>query len=123
MNSTWLNACGGGAGRLRSQGVKKRPDEGEDLNALVANTAKAVLTTNKRKKAKALSESGLEDDQEHFNFETLKIGSEWQTARMPQSNDAEILEEGTKAEEELYTISHLINPTKKGKINITYLYH
>ena len=76
MKSTWLNACGGGAGRLRSQGVKKRPDEGEDLNALVANTAKSVLTTIKRKKAKALSESGLEDDQEHFNFETLKIGSE-----------------------------------------------
>ena len=41
---TWLNARDGGAGRVRFQGSKKRPAEGDELNALVENAVKAVLT-------------------------------------------------------------------------------
>ena len=80
------------------------------------------MNTNTREKAKDLSDSISEDKQEHFNIETLKIGSEWQASCTPRSNDAEITEEGTKAEKEMSTIIHLINPTEKKKINITYLY-
>ena len=98
MKCTWLTACGSGAGRVRFQGAKKRLDEVKELNSLVANTVKAVLTTNTHKKAKALSESGSEDDKYHFNFESLKIGGEWQTARTPQIHDAEMPEEGMEAE-------------------------
>ena len=57
-------------------GAKKRPSEGKELNYLVANAVKAVLTAKKHDKAKASSASGSEDDQEHFNFKTLKIGGE-----------------------------------------------
>ena len=76
MNLTWSTACSGGVVRVRFQGAKKRPDEVEELNALVAKAVKAVLTTNKHKKPKASSDSGSEDDQEKFNFETFKIGEE-----------------------------------------------
>ena len=110
MKLTFSTACGGGAGRVRFQGAKKRPAEGEELNALVANTEKEVLNTNKRKKAKASSDSGSEDEQENFNLETFKIGEEWPKACTLRINDTEIPEEGTEAEKELYTISHLINP-------------
>ena len=76
MWSTRLTACGGGTGRVRFQGAKKRPAKGKELNYLFANAVKAVLVTNQRKKAKTLSDSGSEDDQEQFNFECLKIGEE-----------------------------------------------
>ena len=72
--TTCSNARGDSAGRVRFQGAKKRLSEGEDLNALVSNEVKAVLTTNKCKNAKASSDSRSEDKQNHFNFETLKIG-------------------------------------------------
>ena len=98
MKSTWSTNNGGGAGRVRFQGAKKRPAEGKYLNALVANKVKEVLKTNKRNKAKASSDSGSEDEQEHFNFETPNIEKEWQTACTPKSNDAEIPEEGMEAE-------------------------
>ena len=62
MKLTFSTACGGGAGRVRFQGAKKRPDEGKELNSLVANALKAVITKNKCKKSKALSVSGSEDD-------------------------------------------------------------
>ena len=110
MNSTWLTACGGGAVRVKFQGAKKRLDEGKDINALVANALKSVLKINKRKKSKASSESVSEHEQDHLNFRTLKIGEELPTARMPRSNDAEMTEEGTEVEKELYMISHQINP-------------
>ena len=84
---------------------------------------KAVFTKNKRKKEKDSSDSVSQYNQEHLNFETLNIGEEWQTARTPRINDAEITEEGTETEKELYTIINLINPTKTKKINITYLYY
>ena len=58
--STWSTARGGGAGHIRLQGAKKCPAEGEELNAIFANAVKAVLTTNRRKKAKDLSDSGSE---------------------------------------------------------------
>ena len=101
MKLTWLTVFGSGAGRIRLQGAKKRPNKGEKLNDLVANVVKTVFTTNKHKKAKALSDSGSEEEQENFNFETLKIGEEWQTACTPWSNDAEIPEEGIEVEKEL----------------------
>ena len=63
MKSTCLTDIGSGTGRLRFQGTKKRPAKGEELNSLVANAVKSVLTINKRKKAKASSESASEDDQ------------------------------------------------------------
>ena len=37
------NACGGSAGHVTFQGAKKRPAEGEELNALVVNGIKEVL--------------------------------------------------------------------------------
>ena len=73
MKSTWPTARGGGAGRVRFQGAKKSLAKGEKLNALVPNTVKEVLKNNKRLKVKASSDSGSEDDQENFNFYTLKI--------------------------------------------------
>ena len=74
MKSTCLTAHSGGAGRVRFQGAKKPLAKGKKLNNHVANAVKAVITTNKHKKYKASSDSGSEDKQEHFNFETLKIG-------------------------------------------------
>ena len=76
MNLDWSTACGGGAGRERFQGAKKRPSEGEELNALADNAVKEVLNTNKRKNSKESSEPGSEDKHEHFNFKTIKIGED-----------------------------------------------
>ena len=76
MKSTWLTARSGGAVRVRFQGAKKRPAEGKELNDLVVNALKQVLNTKKGLKAKASSDSGSEDKQKNFNFETLKIGEE-----------------------------------------------
>ena len=58
MKSTWLTACGSGTGSVRFQGTTKLPAEGKELNAIVANAVKAVLTANTRKKAKASIDSG-----------------------------------------------------------------
>ena len=88
MKSTWLTALGGGAGRVRFQVAKKHPAEGKELNDLVANVVKSVLTTNTCKEDKDSSDYGSEEKQEHFNFEKLKIGGERQTARTLWSNDA-----------------------------------
>ena len=74
--STWSATHGGGTCCVRFQGAKKCPAKGEEINALLANPVKLVLTTNTRKKAMALIDSGSEDKQEHFNFETLNIGGE-----------------------------------------------
>ena len=74
MRSNWSNACAAVAVCVRFQVAKKHPDEGKDLNAIVANTLKAVLTTNKCLKANASIESRSKEEQEHFNFETLNIG-------------------------------------------------
>ena len=57
VNSTWLTSRGSGAGRVRFQGAKERPAEGEELNAFVSNAVKVVLTTNTSKKAKVSSDS------------------------------------------------------------------
>ena len=76
MKSTWSTARGSGAGCVKFQGDKKRPAKGNDLNALVVNTVKLVLKPNKCKRAKASSDSVSEDEQEHYNFETLNIGGE-----------------------------------------------
>ena len=76
MKSTLSTARGSGSGRVRFQGATQLPSKGEDLNALVANTVKSVPTTNKCLKAKTSSDFGSEDEQEHFKFETLKIGGE-----------------------------------------------
>ena len=76
MKSTWSTACVSSAGRVRFQGAKKRLFECKELNALVAKAVKEVINTRKHLKAKTSSYSGSEDDQEQFNFETLKIGEE-----------------------------------------------
>ena len=76
MKQTWLTACGGGAGCVNFQGANRRPEEGRDLNALVSNALKEVLKYNKCLKAKASKNSGSEDEQEHFNIETLNIGEQ-----------------------------------------------
>ena len=55
---------------------KKRPAKGEEPNDLVANAVKAFLKPNKQKRAKDSSDSGSEDEQEHYNFEIVKIGGE-----------------------------------------------
>ena len=68
MSSTWLDACGGGAVRVRFKGAKKRPAEVEELNAIFSNAVKAVLTKNTRKKFKASSNSNPEDKQDNFKF-------------------------------------------------------
>ena len=75
MKSTWL-AARGGAGCVRFQGAKKRLDEDKEMNALVASAVKLVLTTNTRENTKASSDSVSEDEQDHSNFEILKIGVE-----------------------------------------------
>ena len=72
--STWSTTRGGGACHVRFQGNKKRLAEGEEMNVLVANAVKSVFTTNKLKKDKASSDPVSEDEQDKFNFETLKIG-------------------------------------------------
>ena len=70
MNSAWSSArgAGGGAGCIMFQGAKKSPAEGKELDALVANAVKYILTTKTCKNAKTSSDSGSEDEQEHFNF-------------------------------------------------------
>ena len=73
MKLTWSTACRGVAGCLRFQGAKKRPAKVEDLNDLVTNAVKVVLKPNKRKRAKASSDSVSEEYQENYNFETLNI--------------------------------------------------
>ena len=112
MKLTWSTARGDGIGRVRFQGAKKRPDEGKYLNALVENAVKEVLKTKKLLKAKVSNESGSEDKQEHFNFETLNIGGKICKSHTLYSDDAEVPETGTEAEKELYKISNLTNPTK-----------
>ena len=92
MKSTWLTARSDGAGCVRFQGAKKRPAEGEEMNSLVDNAVRSFLTTNTFKKAKASSDSGSENKQEKFKFETPNIGGEWQTAWTLRSNDEEIPE-------------------------------
>ena len=47
------------------------------MNALVTRVVSEVLKQNKGAKATANQESGLEDDQDNFNFENLNIGEEW----------------------------------------------
>ena len=44
MNLTWSDARGRGAGRVGFQGARKRPAEGEELNYLVDNAVKEILT-------------------------------------------------------------------------------
>ena len=68
IKSAWFTNCSGGAGRVRFQVAKKRPAEVKELNAVVANAVKAVLTTNKYNNFKSSSDSGSEGEQEHFNF-------------------------------------------------------
>ena len=57
MKSTWSTSCGGVAGRVRFQGAKKRPPEGEERDDIVANKLKSVLNTNKCLTANASIES------------------------------------------------------------------
>ena len=76
IKSTWSAACGNGSGCIRFQGTNKRPDEGEELNALVTSAVKEILKSNKRVKSKAENDSGSEEEQEKFNSEDLKIGEE-----------------------------------------------
>ena len=45
MKLTWLTIRGGGVGRIRLQGAKKHPTEGEELNALMSNGVKKFLKT------------------------------------------------------------------------------
>ena len=54
---TWLNACGGGAGRVRFQGAKKRLSEGKELNDLVISAVKEVLKPKKHVKYKVAHKS------------------------------------------------------------------
>ena len=61
---------------MRFQGFNKRPSEGQELNALVANLVKEVLKSNKRAKAKAEHDYVSEDVAENFNFENLSIREE-----------------------------------------------
>ena len=74
MKPNLLTAHGGSTGRVRFQGAKKRPAEGEEINDIVSNAVKKVLKNNKCLKAKGSNDSGSEDKQEHFNFDTLQIG-------------------------------------------------
>ena len=60
--STLSTTCGGGAGCVRFQSAKKRPYEGKEMNALVVNAVKLVLTTNTRENTKASSDSVSEDE-------------------------------------------------------------
>ena len=74
VNSTLLTSRGSGAGRVRFQGAKERPAEGKELNALVSNAVKAVLTTNTSKNAKVSSDSRSQYEQEHFKFKISRLG-------------------------------------------------
>ena len=53
MKSTWLTVNRGRAGHVWFKGAKKRPAEGQYLNALVANTVKEILKSNKHVKSTA----------------------------------------------------------------------
>ena len=76
MKSTWLTARRVYTGCVRFQDNKKRLAKVKELNALVANAVKEALKYNERLKSKDSSDSRKEENQEHFNFETLKIGEE-----------------------------------------------
>ena len=98
MKSTCPTAYGVGTGRIRFQEAKKRPVEGKDLNALVYNAVKEVLKSKKSLKHKASNDSVSEDEQEHFNFETLHIGEELRKSYTLRSDAEEVPEIGTEAE-------------------------
>ena len=96
MKLTWSTNISGGEVSVRFQGAKKRPAKGEELNSLVSNAVKEVCKINKILKAKASRDSGSEDEQENFNFDTPKIGEERRKTRSPRSNAAEVPESGTE---------------------------
>ena len=72
MKLNWFTLHGSGSDSMHFQGAKKRSDEVQDMNALVANALKEVLKSNKREKYTAAHESGLEEEPENSS-----IGLEW----------------------------------------------
>ena len=56
---------------MRFQGTKKLPTEGQDLNALVANTVKEVIKQKKCAEATAEHDYGMEKEPEKFNSKSL----------------------------------------------------
>ena len=74
MKQTQFTSRGGGADHVRFQGTKKRPEEVQELNALVANAVSELLIHNKCVKAAAAHNSGSEDETENFNFKISTSG-------------------------------------------------
>ena len=64
-------------------------------------------------KSKASNEFGSEDNQEHFNFETLKIGGNYVN---PARCGVMMQKCQKQAKNKLYKISHLTNPAKNQEI-------
>ena len=65
-----------GAGYRWLQGAKKRPDKGQEVNALVDNVVKEVINKNKHANDMAVHDLVSEEDQENFDLLTLRVGKE-----------------------------------------------
>ena len=74
MKSTWLDACGGGAVRVRFKDAKKRPAEVEELNAIFSNAVKAVLTKNTRKSSRPRVTPTQKTSRITSNFKPSRLG-------------------------------------------------
>ena len=112
---TWLNARCGITVHVSFQSTKKRLAEGQELNALVANTVKEEPKSNKCEKYMSAHDSWSEEDLENFIFENSRIGEEWDNASGKRQNKAEVQDKTTVTIKGLNTIIHLVNPTKKKK--------
>ena len=118
-----MTSRGGGADHVRFQGTKKRPEEVQELNALVANAVSELLIHNKCVKAAAAHNSGSEDETENFNFKISTSGKN-------DNNPLESRKINRKCKEKAWSrsikvlnkINNILNSTKRQKIVISRLY-
>ena len=102
-----------------SRGAKKRPVEGQDMNALVYSAVSDILKQKKRAKAMAMHKYRSEDETENSNFKNISIRKEREEISGKWRNTSEV--QGNIMEEKnLNPISFLVNQTKKGE-NIHHL--
>ena len=87
---TWLTVRCVKTVHVWFQSTKKRLAEGQDLNALVANTVKEDPKSNKCAKYMSAHDSWSEEELENINFENVRIGKEWDNAIGKRQNKAEV---------------------------------
>ena len=77
MKSTWSTARDGGAGRVRFQGLRSARPMAKSQMILLPTRSKHFWNQINRREPRTQVIQKPEDEKEHYNFETLKIGGEW----------------------------------------------